>query len=87
MNYKYIIYILALLIILSILGYYYKAKDEFDFVENFDNFSNYVLQTFFERSREWLVFLEYKEGQRRLSAKEMKARYILFHNISNSNPI
>ena len=36
MNYKYIIYILALLIILSILGYYYKAKDEFDFVENFD---------------------------------------------------
>lgn len=44
MNYKYIIYILALLIILSILGYYYKAKDEFDFVENFDNFSNYVLK-------------------------------------------
>ena len=44
MNYKYIIYILALLIILSLLGYYYKSRDDFDFVENFDNFSNYVLK-------------------------------------------
>lgn len=44
MNYKYVIIILVLLIILSILGYYYKAKEEFDFIENFDSFSNYVLK-------------------------------------------
>ena len=40
---KYII-ILSLLILLSILGFYYKSHDEVDFIENFDSFSNYVLK-------------------------------------------
>lgn len=44
MNYKYIIVILILLIVLSGMGFYYKAKEEFDIVENFDSFSNYVLK-------------------------------------------
>jgi SAM-dependent methyltransferase len=44
MNYKHVICILCLLVITSLLGYYYKAKEEFDIVENFDSFSNYILK-------------------------------------------
>lgn len=44
MNNKYIIGILILIIITSILGYYYKFNDDNIIEENFDNFSNYILK-------------------------------------------
>ena len=43
MNLKYLCLFLALLIITAILGYIFKAHDNSQIVENFDNFSNHVV--------------------------------------------
>ena len=42
----YFLFILLFVVVTSVLGYYYKTKDE-EYIENFDNFNDYTLKESF----------------------------------------